>query len=245
MRLTRSVPGILRTDLVRVLRDRFLLGTSAYIVGLAIVLRWVLPWITAELRTRAGFDLTPYHTLIVSYFALANAGTVSGVVAGFLLLEQREERTVQAMLVTPTPLAVPLGVLGTAVVLTSTTLALVQAAVVGIGLPPWGPAVVAALLVGPSGAVLALLTATLADNKVEAFAVLKITGLMAAVPLVAWFVPEPWQLAMGVVPQYWACKIWWAAEAGAPWAVHVGPAVVVSGAWLAILVHRFRRVVGQ
>ncbi len=243
MGLARSVPSILLTDLRRLLRDRFLLGTAAYIIGLALALRWVIPWLTAELATRSGFDLEPYLPLGVSYFVLVNASVLTGLVGGFLLLEQREERTLQAVLVTPTPISVQIGTLSMVLVATGAALALVESAAVGVGVPPWPATVTAALLGAPSGVVMALLLVTLAANKVEAFAVMKVTSVVGLVPVVAWFVPDPWQLLAGIVPPYWACRIWWAAAAGEPWGVYVLPGLAVTTAWIWALASRFRAIV--
>lgn len=117
-------------------------------------------------------------------------------------------------------------------------------AVVGVGTPPW-PAVVAASVVGaPTGAVMALVIAAGASNKVEAFALMKVTTILGLIPVGAWFVPEPWQLVAGVVPPYWACKLWWAAVEGEAWLGYAAAGIGVSTLWLGVLTRRFLRGVG-
>ena len=240
----RSIPAMFANDGRRLLRDQFLLGSAAYIFGISIALRWILPWLENELRTSNGFEVAPYFPLGVSYFVLVNASVLTGMVGGFLLLEQREERTLQAMMVTQTPITVLLGALASVIVVTGATVAMIEVAVVGHGTPPWSAAVASAWLCAPTGMVMALVLATLADNKVEAFAMIKIVGFIGLTPVIAYFVPEPWQYLAGVFPPYWACKIWWvAAEGGTDWAAYLVPGVLVSAGWVWLLVRRFLAVV--
>ena len=238
--LSRSVPAVLRTDALRLFRDQFLVGASAYILGCAIVLRWLVPWLQAELIASNAFDIGPYIPLGVSYFVVVNASVLTGMIGGFLLLETREERTVKALLVTPTPLAVPLATLGSVILTVGAGVTVTLAALLGVGVPPWPAVVAAAGLGAPTGIMMALFLATAASNKVEAFAVMKITSFLGLIPIGAFFLPEPWQFAAGVVPIYWACKIWWAAAEGGTWLWMLVPGLVVSAAWIAVLVPRFR-----
>ena len=99
-----AVRGMLRTDGLRLLRDRFLIGVSVYIVAITVVMRWLLPAITVDLASDQNFDLAPYHPLLVSYLILQLAPFVPGIIGGFLLLESREDGTVKALLVSPNPL---------------------------------------------------------------------------------------------------------------------------------------------
>lgn len=241
MGMTRAAVAMVVHDGRRMLRDQFLLGASAYIVLCAVAMRWVVPWLQGQLLAEAAFDLSPYVALGVSYFVLVNASVLTGMVGGFLLLETREERTVKALLVTPTPLSLQLGVLGAAVVLGGFALAVGESWLVGVGIPPWDAMLTASALGAPAGVVIALLLATLASNKVEAFAVMKITSFLGLIPVGAYFLPEPLQFVGGVSPSFWACKVWWMAAAGEPgWGWMVLPGLAVSGAWVAVLLPRFR-----
>ncbi|MEO0605039.1 MAG: hypothetical protein AAF211_26650, partial [Myxococcota bacterium] len=217
---------------------------SAYIIGVGIALRWIIPWLDAELQAASGFDVGPYLPVGVSYFVLVNASVLTGMVGGFLLLEQREERTIKAFLVTPTPLGVNLGVLSGLVLVSGAALSIVEGLIVGHGVPDLVPLVVSSVLCAPTGLMMGLVLATVADNKVEAFAVMKITSAFGIVPVVAWFLPMPLQYVAGVLPPYWACRIWWvAAEGSADWTWMVVPAVLTSAGWLAWLGQRFQTAV--
>ena len=240
MTAARSIPAILTTDTLRLLRDQFLLGATAYVAGCAVALRWLVPWLQAELLAENQFDLGPYIPLGVSYFVLVNASVITGMLGGFLLLETREEGAIKALLVTPTPLAVHLGTLSVVILAAGFGITIALSGLVGIGIPGWSAVVACALVGAPSGVVTALIVATVASNKAEAFVVMKLTALLGMLPVAGFFLPEPLQYVVGVAPPYWACKMWWVAAAGEPgWAWFAIPAAIVSVAWIALLLPRF------
>lgn len=242
MALARAIRAVVVNDTRRLLRDRFLVGTSVYIVGIALALRWLAPWLQAEILTATAFDITPYLPLGVSYFAVVNASVLTGMVGGFLLLETKEERTLTAMRVSPIPLAVPVGTLCVAVYVLGAAITVGLGLALGIGSPSIGAMGVAALVGAPTGIVMMLLLADIASNKVEAFAAMKMTSFLGLVPIGAYFLPEPWQFLAGVAPPYWACKIWWTAtDSNGDWAWMAAAGFAVSGVWIAVLLRRFTR----
>jgi fluoroquinolone transport system permease protein len=238
-----AILGILRADGLRLARDRFLVGTALYIVVLSVGMRWLLPWVTAEVNARLAFDLEPYHPLFMSHMIVVLAGLTGGFVGGFLLLEGREDRTVKAQLVTPVPLSVHVTLVSVVIALSSAILTIVEGAIVGIALPPW-PALVAIAIAGaPAAPMLALFIASFADDKVEAFAYTKFCSVAMLVPGASFFVPEPWQWIAGIYPQWWAAKAFWIAEAGGSnWPALVAAGLAVSALWVYPLARRFSRV---
>lgn len=241
MNLTRPVVAALTLDAQRVARDRFLLGAAAYLVSCAVAVRWLAPWLRGQLLESASFDIAPYLPLGVSYFVLVNASVLTGMIGGFLAIEAREEGALTALRVAPTPPTLPLVTLLGAVFVSGVLLTVAQAALVGVGVPAAPAMLAAAVLAAPMGVVQTLIFATVASNKVEAFAVMKVTALLGLAPVAAYFLPEPVQYVAGVVPIYWACRIWWdAAAGGTSWGWMVGPAVVSAAVWVTLLLRRFR-----
>ena len=240
--IARAVPAILRTDGLRLLRDQFPVGAAVYVAACAIALRWLVPWLQQTLMAENGFDITPYVPLGVSYFVVVNASVITGMIGGFLLLETREERTIKALMVTPTSVGAQLGTMATVIVVMGMLIAATLSALVGVGVPAsWGAVLAASALGAPTGVAMALMLATVASNKVEAFAVMKLTSFVGLLPVAGWFVPEPLQYVVGIAPPYWACKIWWlAAEGDASWGWLVVPGLLVSVGWIAFLLPRFR-----
>lgn len=63
---------------------------------------------------------------------------------------------------------------------------------------------------------LALYLASHAQNKVQGFALMKLSGIVLFAPIAAYFVDSGWEYAFGVVPTYWPMKVYWMLEAGEP-----------------------------
>jgi fluoroquinolone transport system permease protein len=160
---------------------------------------------------------------------------------GFLLLDEKDERTLLALLVSPLPLshfllyraALPT-VLGMAVTLLTFPLTnLVQ-----IGLAELLLVCFLAALTGPINA---LFLAAFAGNKVAGLNVLKFVNLVMLLPIVAFLVPMPVQLWAGLIPHYWGMKVFvQAAEGEAYWAYAL-VAALYSLTLIALLLWQFRR----
>lgn len=231
-----AVLAILRTDALRFQRDRFLIGMSLYVVAISIAMRWVIPWIGGEVERRFAFDLSPYFPMFVSHFVIQLTGLLVGILGGVLLLEGREDRTVKAVLVSPVSLGTYLAVLGAALCVSSLILALAESALIRMALPPWMALIGAAVAGAPAAAMFALFIGAVAENKTEAFAYMKIVGVVPVLASAAWFVPEPWQWLAAVYPPYSASKAYWVAEAGLQaWPWWVVAAWVASAVWIAAL----------
>jgi fluoroquinolone transport system permease protein len=201
------------------------------------LLAWVgiLPFVLAlAYRLIGRFDLGPYQALIASSFVTAAPG-MAGMVAGFLLLDERDEGVLTAIAVTPVPpptfmlyrISAPL-LLGAVMTIVSYPL---------MGLAPLrlvdlvAVAAVASLLAPAT----ALFLAVFAANKVSGFAMVKILNTVNIAPVAAWFIAPPWQWMAGVVPAYWPMKMVWLASAGEPYAIEAVAGGMVGAAWIVIL----------
>jgi fluoroquinolone transport system permease protein len=81
-------------------RDPLLGWVLALPIGLAFLLRPLIPRVQEALLAGAGFDLTPYYPLVMGGFLMTAPGMV-GMVIGFLLLDERDARTLTALRTTP------------------------------------------------------------------------------------------------------------------------------------------------
>jgi fluoroquinolone transport system permease protein len=179
--------GMLKTDALRLLRDRFLIGISLYILFIFVAMRAFIPWLTAEIASNGGFDLIPYLPLIVSYIVVQIAPMLPGIIGGFMLLESREEGTAKALLVTPSSY---LPVMCVAMIVISVALTVFAGAIIEIAMPSWSAQIAIAFVAAPSAPIFALALATLANNKVQAFAWMKALGIGPLLVVGAWFLPE-------------------------------------------------------
>lgn len=231
-----AVRGMLRTDAIRLRRDRFLVAITVYLLGITVVMRWLLPAITTDLRAEQDFDLTPYHSLVVSYLIVQLAPLLPGIIGGFFLLESREDGTVKALLVSPNSLASYVSVVCVVMFVTAATLTVAEGAIIALALPPWPALIGVSLAAAPAAPMFALLIAAIANNKVQAFAYMKIFGLGPLLVVGAYFLQEPWQWLAAIYPPYCASKAYWVAAAGGSiWPLWVLAGLVTSAVWGGVL----------
>lgn len=207
--------------------------------------RFLLPLLVQPARQLFDFDLAAYYPLWMSMIALV-APMLVGAVIGFLLLDSRDDGTLEALRVTPLSLggyllyrcAVPvgLGVLATLVVIPLS----------GLAPLPFGGLVLVALAAAPFGPLTALYLAAFAENKVQGLALLKVFGVILLPPLAAYFVPPGWQVLFGLAPTFWPMKVYWLLSAGAGGAIWPALAgIVYQGLLIAWLLRRFRWVLSR
>lgn len=212
MQLTNAIPTLTRNDRRLITRDPFLIVLSLYVLFIGALARFGLPRLTDWLLAAIGFNLADYYALIASLLILFPQFV--GIVFGFLLLDERDQRTMDAMLVTPLLLRTLLAYRVLAAVLLSFAMAVATVLIYNPASLTMVQALVICLSSAVFSAVFMLFLASTAANKVEGFALAKIYGLIGLVPLVAYFIPQPWQFLFGLFPPYWTCKAVWMVETG-------------------------------
>jgi fluoroquinolone transport system permease protein len=195
-------------------------------IALAIVLRLLLPRLAQALLAATRFELEPLYPLVMSGYLMTAAGIV-GMVVGFLLLDERDARTLTAIRVTPFSIRRYLAYRIALPLLVGTGSTLVGFQLTGIRLLPLGTLSALSIVAGLSAPLLALVLATAAPNKVAGFAVVKVLNGVNLLPVAAYFVPLPLQYLAGVLPAYWPMRAFWSAAAGEDYA---GP-LVVGAIW--------------
>jgi fluoroquinolone transport system permease protein len=233
-------------DARSVARDSLLLWMAVLTPAIGLLFRFAVPPMAAALQENLGFDLPLYYPLVMSILPLAVAGMI-GTVIGFLLLDQRDEQTLAALLVTPlslgTYLRYQLGVLiGASAALSALALALA-----GLTETSVLQLVLTAALAAPLAPLYALLLGSFAGNKVQGFALVKVLGIVLVPCIAAYFVTGPWQNAFGLIPHYWALKVFWLLDGGAtgPAFAHAAVGLVWQALLVGALARRFARVVRQ
>ena len=232
-------------DARSVARDSMLRWLIAMPIAYALAFRWGVPALRAWLDEHYGFDLAPHYPLLASFLVLITPALL-GAVAGFLLLDQRDDRTLTALQVTPLTvegylayrIAVPMLVSVPVMVACIAISDLVTMGVV--------PAIAAAAQAAPTAPLFALFAAGFATNKVQGFALLKGVGVLSWPPVIAWFVSSPWQVAFGLDPLYWPLKVFWMLEAGESrvWLYFLA-GLAYQSLLLALLVRRFKAVIAR
>lgn len=235
--MTAAFASFGRNDLRTIGRDSLMgmvvLGPFVYALAL-----WLLPAVTGFARQQWAFDLTPYHSAIISAFCVLGPPLLLGAVLALQLLDERDQDTLAALRVTPVPrMAYPAYRAATATVLTTLTV-IASLAVTG-QVPPTTlalslPVAVVAGLLTP---VLGLVMSSLGRTKIEGLAVMRVIGLAVfTLPIIPFFILDsPWQLAFGVLPAYWPVRAFWAAFDGGTYWPYILGGLLYNGVLVALL----------
>ena len=230
-------------DVKSVARDSMLRWLIGMPIVFALAFRWGVPALNEWLGERYAFDLTPHYPLLTSFLVLM-VPTLMGSVVGFLLLDQRDDRTLTALQVTPLTVEGYLAYRIAVPMLVSVPVMVASVAIADLVTMGVVPAFAAAVQAAPTAPLYALFVAAFAANKVQGFALLKGVGVLTWPPVIAWFVSSPWQVAFGIDPLYWPLKVFWMLEAGEPRVgLYFVAGLAYQGLLLAILVRRFKTVI--
>ena len=244
MRTAAAFRSLGPIDSRNVTRDPMLRWLAVLGPGFGLVVRFAVPRVADTLDQQFEFHLDAYYPLLMSFLPLVAAG-MAGTVVGFLLLDQRDDQTMTALLVTPLSLGDYLryrvGVL------------MVVSAVFGAAITPLAGLSettplqigVAAVTAAPLAPIYALFLGTFAANKVQGFALAKVVGVVFVPCVASYSVTGTWQSVFGIVAHYWALKVFWLFDDGAAGGalVHALIGVAWQGALLLLLAQRFSHVV--
>jgi hypothetical protein len=228
---------LVSADIRMVFRDP-LLCLMPFVPFLAVgALRLFLPPVSMLLAKATGFELMEYAAL-VRVVVILFPGMFYGMIAGFLLLDDRDDGVSSYWSVTPVGRA---GYLSVRLGLFS-ALAFVVGVAIGpvLGMGQLSPSVDigVALLGAAQVAFVALLLAAFAANKVEGLSILKVLSGLDLAP-VAIMLTLPVRAAAWPFPQYWAAEF--ALGLAIPPAPALAIGVITSGLWIGALMVKYRR----
>ena len=214
MRTAAAFRSLAPIDARNVARDSMLRWLAVFTPVFGLLFRFAVPPVAEMVQQRFGFDLVPYYPLLMSFLPLVAAG-MTGTVVGFLLLDQRDDQTLMALMVTPLSLGDYLRYRLGGLMLLSALFGALMVLMAGLSETTAVQAVAAAITAAPLAPIYALFLGSFAANKVQGFALAKAVGVVMVPCILAYFVTGPWQIAFGVVPHYWALKVFWLFNAGA------------------------------
>ena len=194
-------------DLKLISRDSFLSLLMFVPLITGIILRLAYNLLTKI--NLYGINIKDYYMLIVSFIFAMVMPSLLGMMTGFLLLDEKDEGTLQVLKVTPLQ---PSKYLRNKMILPCTVgvgLNFIGIMISGIEITNNALLLIVLTLASLLAPTFALLIGTYANNKVEGFAFVKLLGLAFIAPLVAYFVPEPIQWIFGLLPVYWPVKGFW------------------------------------
>ena len=220
-------------------RDPLLGWILALPIGLALLLRPLIPRVQEALLVGMGFDLTPYHPLVMGGYLMTAPGMV-GMVIGFLFLDERDARTLTALRTTPMSMHQP-GYRIALPLLLGTTSTLIGYPLTGLTPLSLSSLLPIAIVASVSAPILALVLAIAAPNKVAGFAVVKVLNSVNLLPVVAYFAPRPLQFVAGIFPPYWPMRALWSAAVDEPFGAYLVIGAIVSGLALLLAAWLFDR----
>ena len=236
----RIILALAATDIRNIRRDALLRFLLVYPLALGLLLYWFVPFATERLAGRV--DLVPHYDLIIAYFGILITPQISGLLIGFLLLDERDDRTMSALQVTPLSMNAYVGYRLTLPVLVSLVATYLVLWMVNVVDVPYAKLLPIALLASMEAPIFGLMLVAVAKNKVQGVALMKGLGIFSVAPIAAWFVAEPWQYLFGVVFTYWPAKAYWEMMDGASMGLSLGVGLVLHLVILLLLLRRFNRV---
>lgn len=237
----KTVARMMLADARNVLREPLLRWACVLPALVALLLRWGMPALDDWARSRHGVTVEPYYPLIMGGYVLV-APSLIGFVSGFLFLDERDDRVLDVIRVSPIR---PAHWIAYRVGMPAAISMLVTIAgyhVIDLVVLPVGPLLAAVAISTLTAPILALALFAFAADKVSGFALAKALSVISNLALAGWFMAMPWQMGAGVVPSYWPMKIVWQADQNAPWIGYAVAGLAINGAVVSILWKRVRRL---
>jgi len=233
-------------DLKGVRRDSMLPWMISIPIISALFLRWAVPPINQSLINRYDFDLSPYYPVLLAYFFVVMSPIVFSVLVGFLLLDEKDDQTLTALQITPMSMNSYLAYRVVVPVVLTIILMFVIFPLANLGTLPPGDILITALAAAPMSPMFALYLASQAQNKVQGFALMKLSGIVLFSPIAAYFIESNWEFVFGILPTYWPMKVYWTLEAGEPgvW-LYFSIALVYQSLVTWLFIRRFNKIITQ
>jgi len=191
---------LIKGQIKRLGTDNLMLVLSVYPFFLAVVGKFLVPFLRDTFIGQ--FDMALHYPAILAFFILANP-YIYGALAALMLLDEREENVIQAIRVTPFTLGRYMVTKVVFFVIVSVVSGMVITEIVGLVELTLVESFIINGLLSLAAPFNMILINSFAKNRVEGFAVIKGTGIMIMLPLVAFYIPESYNLIAGVVPGYW------------------------------------------
>lgn len=183
-------------EVKNIMRDKLMVMFVLYpfIIGVAARLIMNDPSMDAQ-----AVDLLVILSLIIS-------GFIFGALAGFSLLDDRDDHVFTSISISPMPLkayiTIKLGFI-TVLSIISSYLVVVVAGITSI---EWPYVLLVALLSSLQVPLHGLLINSFASNKVEGFVVMKASGFLLIFPIAAFFFVNEVQWVFAIAPAFWPAK---------------------------------------
>ena len=192
---------VLKAELRNMRRDRMYVFFAFYPAILGVGGYYLIDYIK---DTAPG---SPWANILAMFFIIIT-GYVFGALTAFTLLDDKDDNVLMSLKITP--ISVKYYVIVKLVISFIFGLIATLAIIYGTGFLS-GANFGIIMLISIIGAVqapgVALIVNSFADNKVEGFVIMKLSGLILILPVIAFFVTGWVQNLLGIAPGYWAARI--------------------------------------
>lgn len=226
-------------DVKKIFRDDIRAIMSFVPIFLTVLVRFGVPPFTRVILPY--FDLADYHLVILTVLT-GMTPMMYGWLIGFLLLDDRDEKTLMAIAVTPLTKNGYLAYKITSLMILSLVLKLVLMPLTGLSGFNYSRFLPVSIMASLEAPLVALALAAFAGNKAEGLAMAKFLSLLNGVPVLPFFITSPLVYIAGIVPFFWLGTAILAFDS--PWPVfwaHVLAGLVVHLVWLVVLLRIFDR----
>lgn len=227
-------------DVKNITRDSMLLMGIFAPLLLAVFVRFVVPLAADEVLERFALDIREHYTFIMS-FIIQLSPFMLGVMAGLMILDEKDENILAQIAVTPLSTSGYIAYRLLSPMIVSLFLTLFMVWIADLVTLEWKLLPIV-LLVCMHTPIVALFLGGMAQNKVEGLALTKGAGVVLFASLASYLIPSNWAYVAGVFPTYWISEAFVAAIDGSiqTYAMAVGAGFIVSGAYLYLLLRKFK-----
>lgn len=190
-------------------RDSF----TVMMLGMFLVFGAIARFLVPAIEQQWSLNLAPYYHVVLAGLVLV-AARIAGAVAGFSILDDRDDNIMLAVKVAPMSLEAFIGLKMAMVCLLSFAGGVFVLWFSNLMSISWG-VILAVSAVGALGAPLAAMQINcLASNKIEGFAMVKGLNILVVVPIVALFMRGAKEFLFAFEPGFWPAKAFAVAVAG-------------------------------
>ena len=183
------------------MRDPMMIFLIAYPIILSLIVRFGVPFAEEQFQ----FPLISYYHIIIASVMLLTAA-VTGSVIGFSILDDRDDKILYAIDVSPVSFNLYMG-FRFVMCFTLTYISCIIAVIVtGLGGIPVYAMLIIPIPISMFGAVISMFINFFASNKVEGFAMMKAGAMIIIFPVVSMFFTDMKEFLFGFEPNFWAVK---------------------------------------
>jgi fluoroquinolone transport system permease protein len=237
----KKVLSLALGDLKNIRRDGLLLLSLLAPLLFAATMRFGLPLLRDFLFQRTGLDLAEHYSFAMSFLTLMTP-MMLGLLAGFILLDERDENLLNYYAVTPLTKTGYFLYRMAAPVIMGFFLAFLLVGLVGLAPVHYGKLVPVVLMASLEGPMFALILGAYAANKVEGLALSKALGISFLAPLAGYLLESRWHLLAGLFPPYWVTQAFLASSQSQAWyAFYTGTGLLYHLLVVYALLRKFSR----